>query len=76
MHSGPALELSTLGCLGTHNNTLQILQRTSLGLVPHKVGPTCMFITYEKFEDTKGVIRIGPIAPNWAPRWSCLLLAV
>ena len=47
---------STLGCLSTNNNTLQVLQRTSLGLVPHKAGPTCMFIVYEKFEDTKGVI--------------------
>jgi len=26
---GPALELSTLDCSSTHNNTLQVLQRTS-----------------------------------------------
>jgi hypothetical protein len=39
-----------------NNNTPQVLQRTSLGLVPHKANPTCMFIVYEKFEDTKGVI--------------------
>jgi hypothetical protein len=29
--SGSALELSTLGCSSTHNNTLQVLQRTTFG---------------------------------------------
>jgi hypothetical protein len=27
---GPALELSTLGCLRTHNNKPKVLQRTAL----------------------------------------------
>jgi hypothetical protein len=35
----PALELSTFGCPSTHNNTLQDLQRTSLGPAPPKAGP-------------------------------------
>jgi hypothetical protein len=30
----PALELSTLGCSSTHNNTLQVLQRTVFGPIP------------------------------------------
>ena len=33
---GPALELSILGCSSTHNNILQILQRTALGPTPPK----------------------------------------
>jgi len=33
------LELSTLGCSSTHNHTLHVLQRTSLGPVPPKAGP-------------------------------------
>ena len=34
---GPTLELSTLGCSIAHN-TLQVLQRTTLGSEPHKDG--------------------------------------
>jgi len=42
---GPALELSTLGCSSTYNNTLHVLQRTALG--PHLLRlcgerPNCM----------------------------------
>ena len=33
---GPVLELSTLGCSSTHNNTFQVLQRTTLGPKPPK----------------------------------------
>jgi len=33
----PKLELSTVCCLSTHNNT-QVLHRTGLGLAPPKVG--------------------------------------
>ena len=39
----PALELSTLGCSSTHNNTLQVLQRTVFG--PHLPIPVLGFIT-------------------------------
>jgi len=36
---GLALELSTLGCSSTDNNTLHGLQRTALGPAPPKTGP-------------------------------------
>ena len=36
--TGTALELSTLGCSSTHNNTLQVLQITALGSAPPKTG--------------------------------------
>jgi hypothetical protein len=35
---GPVLELSTLGCSSTHNNTQQVLQRTT-GPAPPKDEP-------------------------------------
>jgi hypothetical protein len=38
---GRALELSTLGCSSTHDNTLQILLRTTIWSTPHKAGPAC-----------------------------------
>jgi len=38
---GPALELSTLGCSSTQNNTLQVLQRTPL--VPHLLRLACLY---------------------------------
>ena len=36
---GPAQELSTVGCSNTHNNILQILQKTALERTPPKAGP-------------------------------------
>ena len=36
---GPALDLFTLGCSSTQNNTLQDLQRTAVGPTPPKVSP-------------------------------------
>jgi len=36
---GPLLEWSTRGCSSTHNNTLQVLQRTALVPSPPKAGP-------------------------------------
>jgi hypothetical protein len=38
---GIALQLSTLGCSSTHNNTLQVLQRTTIGPAPPKYSSTC-----------------------------------
>ena len=38
---GSALELFTLSC--THNNTLQVLQRTALGPEPPKASPDCTY---------------------------------
>ena len=38
----PALELSTLGCSSTYNNTLQVLQRTVFG--PHLPIPVLSLI--------------------------------
>ena len=35
----PALELSTLGCSSTYNNTLQVLQKTTIGSAPLNSGP-------------------------------------
>ena len=54
---GNKLELSTLGCSSTHNNTLQVLQRTSLGPAPPKDGPALLHwtsntISYNKFNGT------------------------
>lgn len=36
---GPMLELSTHGCISTHSNTMQLLQRPALGPTPPKLGP-------------------------------------
>ena len=43
---GSALELSTLCCSSPHNNTLQVLQRTTLDTATPKDGPVCMYFLY------------------------------
>jgi len=46
------LELSTLCCSRTHNNTLHILQRRALGPVPPKAGPVHVYNNF-KFQISK-----------------------
>jgi hypothetical protein len=42
----PALELSTLGCSSTYNNTLQVLQKTTIGSAPLNSGRWLHGYTY------------------------------
>ena len=45
----PIGPINTLGCTNTHNNTLQVLQRTSLGPTSPKAGPDFAYIVTNKY---------------------------
>jgi hypothetical protein len=52
----PALEVPTLGC--THNNTLQVLQRTVLGPAPPKRPALSRWYSQDSLSTTSGLVPV------------------